>query len=152
MSYSISDAGTEPITAFYFPGEIFGLDGINKNKHPNSAKALETAAIRDIPFELLGELSSRIPSLQRHFFSNHEPGDHRGSAMITMRSKNSAEQHVAALLLSISVRYARRILSATAFRLAMSRADIENYLGLVVETVNHIFTRLQNNSILHAER
>lgn len=150
-SYNTTDAGQEQVTAFYFPGEILGMDGISKNRHPSSAVALETAAICEIPFELLGELSIRIPNLQRHFFQLMSQEIAEDQQLITMLSKNSAEQRVAALLLSISARNARRKLSATAFRLSMSRADIGNYLGLTVETVSRIFSRFQKSSLISAD-
>ena len=51
-------------------------------------------------------------------------------------------------MLSISARNGRRKLSATHFRLPMSRIDIGNYLGLTVETVSRVFSRLQKLEIL----
>jgi len=48
----------------------------------------------------------------------------------------------------VAVRFRRRNLSATRFRLPMSRGDIGNYLGLVVETVSRVFTRLQGQGII----
>ena len=150
-SYSTTDTGQEQVTGFYFPGEILGMDGISKNRHPSSAIALETAAICEIPFELLGDLSIRVPSLQRHFFQLMSQEIASDQQLITALSKNSAEQRVAALLLSISARNARRKLSATAFRLSMSRADIGNYLGLTVETVSRIFSRFQKGGLIDVD-
>jgi CRP/FNR family transcriptional regulator len=150
-SYSTTGNGQEQVTAFYFPGEILGMDGISKNRHPSSAIALETAAICEIPFELLGDLSIRIPSLQRHFFQLMSQEITEDQQLITMLSKNSAEQRVAALLLSISARNSQRKLSATAFRLSMLRADIGNYLGLTVETVSRIFSRFQKNGLINVD-
>lgn len=150
-SYSVSNSGAEQITAFYFPGEILGMEGISNNIHPNTVEALETAAICEIPFELLGDLSIRIPSLQRHFFQLMSQEIAEDQLLIIMLSKNSAEQRVAALLLSIAARYARRKLSSTAFRLSMTRADIGNYLGLTVETISRVFSRFQKNALLSAD-
>jgi CRP/FNR family transcriptional regulator len=66
-------------------------------------------------------------------------------------SKNSADERVAALMLSISTRNARRKLSSTQFRLPMSRVDIGNYLGLTVETVSRVFSRMQKMDILRVD-
>jgi CRP/FNR family transcriptional regulator, anaerobic regulatory protein len=147
-AYRVTDDGQEQVTGFYFPGEILGMDGISKNRHASSAKALETAAICEIPFERLGDLSTRIPSLQRHFFQLMSQEIADDQQLITLLGKNSAEQRIAALLVSISARNARRRLSATSFRLSMSRTDIGNYLGLTVETVSRVFSRFQKNSLL----
>jgi CRP/FNR family transcriptional regulator len=147
-AYSITDDGKEQVTGFYLPGEVFGMDGVCKNQYASSAVALETSAICEIPFERLGELSARIPTLQRHFFQLMSQEIAQDQQLITMLTKNSAEQRVGALLLSISSRNARRKLSATAFRLPMSRTDIGNYLGLTVETVSRIFSRFQKIGLL----
>jgi CRP/FNR family transcriptional regulator len=37
------------------------------------------------------------------------------------------------------------------FRLPMSRTDIGNYLGLAVETVSRVFTKMQRNGLLQVE-
>jgi CRP-like cAMP-binding protein len=47
---------------------------------------------------------------------------------------------------------ADRGLSATNFNLPMSRQDIGNYLGLVIETVSRLFTRFQEDGLLKVNR
>lgn len=147
-AYRVTDDGQEQVTGFYFPGEILGMDGIGMNRHASSARALETSAICEIPFERLGELSTRLPSLQRHFFQLMSQEIAYDQQLITLLGKNSAEQRIATLLISISTRNARRKLSATSFRLPMSRTDIGNYLGLTVETVSRVFSRFQKIGLL----
>ncbi len=150
-AYKITGDGKEQITGFYFPGELLGVDGIAYYRHSVSAKALETAAVCEIPFKRLEELSTTLPSLQRHFFKLMSQEITQDQQLITLLSKNSAEQRIASLLLSISARSARLKLSATSFRLPMSRTDIGNYLGLTVETVSRIFSRLQKAGLLDVE-
>jgi CRP/FNR family transcriptional regulator len=150
-AYKTTDDGREQVTGFYFPGEILGMDGISKNTHASSAKTLETAAVCEIPFTSLEKLSALMPSLQRHFFQlmSHEITEDQ--LLITLLSKNSADERVASLMLSISTRNARRKLSATQFRLPMSRVDIGNYLGLTVETVSRVFSRMQKLNLLRVD-
>jgi|TARA_B110000902_G_scaffold264998_1_gene348018 CRP/FNR family transcriptional regulator len=150
-AYRLTNDGEEQITGFYFPGEILGMDGIGKNKHNCSAKALETSAVCEIPFEQLGELSTQLPELQKHFFQimSHEISSDQ--QLITLLSKNSAEEKLATLLISLSARFAQRKLSSTKFRLPMSRTDIGNYLGLTVETVSRVFGRFQKQNLLSVD-
>jgi len=150
-AYKTTDDGREQVTGFYFPGEIVGMDGISNNTHASSAKALETSALCEIPFTSLERLSTLMPSLQRHFFQLMSREITADQQLITLLSKNSADERVAALLLSISTRNSRRKLSATQFRLPMSRVDIGNYLGLTVETVSRVFSRMQKMEILHVD-
>ncbi|GAB5414579.1 MAG: FNR family transcription factor [Congregibacter sp.] len=150
-AYSTTDDGREQVTGFYFPGEILGMDGISNNSHASSAKALETAAVCEIPFTSLEKLSSLMPHLQRHFFKLMSREIAEDQQLITLLSKSSADARVGTLLLSVSTRHARRGLSATQFRLSMSRVDIGNYLGLTVETVSRVFSRLQKLDVLKVE-
>jgi CRP/FNR family transcriptional regulator len=150
-AYKTTDDGREQVTGFYFPGEILGMDGISNNAHASSAKALETSAVCEIPFSSLEKLSSMMPNLQRHFFQLMSREITEDQQLITLLSKNSADERVAALMLSISKRNARRKLSATHFRLPMSRVDIGNYLGLTVETVSRVFSRMQKMDIMRVD-
>ncbi|MDG1165299.1 MAG: helix-turn-helix domain-containing protein [Porticoccaceae bacterium] len=63
-------------------------------------------------------------------------------------AKSSTEERVASLLLSLSSHLKRQHLSATRFRLPMSRAYIGNYLGLTVETVSRVFSRFQSFDLI----
>jgi len=150
-AYKTTDDGREQVTGFYFPGEILGMDGISNNAHASSAKALETAAVCEIPFTSLERLSSMMPNLQRHFFQLMSREITEDQQLITLLSKNSADERVASLMLSISTRNSKRKLSATQFRLPMSRVDIGNYLGLTVETVSRVFSRMQKLDILRVD-
>jgi CRP/FNR family transcriptional regulator, anaerobic regulatory protein len=149
---TISDKGEEQVTGFYLPGEVVGMDGIANGYYTNSVIALETASICEIPFNRMEELSLKIPSLQRNFFqlmSREITQDHQ---VISLLGKSSAEERIAALLLSISNRNSRRNLSASVFVLPMSRTDIGNYLGLTIETVSRIFTRLQQQQVIEVDK
>jgi CRP/FNR family transcriptional regulator len=150
-TYSVTKDGKEQVTGFYLPGEIFGLDGIGENRHTNSAKALETSAICEIPFHQLQELSGKVAGLQRNMFHIIGQEINYDKQLITLLSKNSADERIASLLVSISSRNARRKLSSTSFRLPMSRTDIGNYLGLTVETVSRTFSRFQKMELIQVD-
>lgn len=147
-TYTLTEEGEEQVTGFYLPGEILGMDGLSTNQHSNAAKSLESSAICEIPFTKLEGLSSRIPTLQRHFFQLMSREIQADQQLMLLLTKKPADERVAALLLNLSSRYTRRGLSANRFRLPMSRNDIGNYLGLAVETVSRIFTRLQQSGVL----
>jgi CRP/FNR family transcriptional regulator len=73
-------------------------------------------------------------------------------SLLMLLGKKSAEERLAALLLSLSDRYQRRGFSPTDFYLSMSRNDIGNYLGLAVETVSRLFSRFQEEGVLIVQR
>jgi CRP/FNR family transcriptional regulator len=149
--YRVTDSGDEQVTGFYLPGEIIGIDGISNNQYASSAVALNTSAVCEIPFERLESLSLQLPSLQRHFFQimSQEIGDDQ--KLLTLINKNSADERVAAMLLSLSARYKRRNLSSERFVLPMSRTDIGNFLGLTIETVSRVFSRFKQSSLVEIQ-
>ncbi|MDF1630273.1 MAG: fumarate/nitrate reduction transcriptional regulator Fnr [Alcanivoracaceae bacterium] len=150
-TYVVSEEGDEQVTGFYLPGEIVGMDGISTAHHVTSAKTLETSSVCEIPFSRLEELSSKIPSLQHHFFSLMSREIQADRELHMLLSKKSADDRIASLLISIANRQKLRGLSGHQIRLPMSRYDIANYLGLAVETVSRIFTRFQQQGLLAVE-
>ncbi len=146
-TYSVSSSGKEQINGFYLPGEIFGMDGISDFAHVSSAVAMERTTVCEIPYEALGKLSGELPSLQRHFMQLMSREIANDQQLISLLGKNSAEERIASLIISLSTRNARRKYSATEFRLPMSRTDIANYLGLTIETVSRILSKLSKEGV-----
>lgn len=151
-TYAPSPEGGEQVLGFHLPGEIIGLDAIEKGAHACSARVLETSAICEIPFSRFEELSSSIPSLQHQMYRLLSKEISHDTEMLLLLGKKSAEERLAAFLLSMSKRLRKRGLSATDFYLSMSRHEIGNYLGLAVETVSRLFTRFQDEGLLNVDR
>jgi CRP/FNR family transcriptional regulator len=151
-TYAPSEEGGEQVLGFHLPGELIGLDAIEKEVHACSAKVLETSAICDVPFSRLVELSSRIPSLQHQMYRLLSKEIGHDTEMLLLLGKKSAEERLAAFLLSMSKRLRRRGLCPTDFYLSMSRHEIGNYLGLAVETISRLFTRFQDEGLLKVDR
>ena len=151
-TYAPSADGGEQVLGFHLPGELIGLDAIEKEQHHCSAKVLETSAVCEIPFSMFTELSSSIPSLQHQMYRllSREIGN--DEEMLTLLGKKNAEERLAAFLISLSERFKRRGFSASDFYLSMSRHEIGNYLGLAVETISRLFTRFQDEGLMNVER
>jgi CRP/FNR family transcriptional regulator len=151
-TYAPVEDGGEQVLGFHLPGEIIGLDAIQYEEHGCSAKVLETTAVCEVPFDRLEELSSAIPSLQRQMYRLLSKEIGQDTEMLLLLGKKSAEERLAAFLVSLSERFKRRGFSAKDFYLSMSRHEIGNYLGLAVETVSRLFTRFQEEGLLKVER
>lgn len=151
-TYAPTEDGHEQVTGFHLPGELLGLDAINTDNHPCAAKALETTSLCEIPFEQLEALGNRIPGLQHQLLKIMSKEILHDQSLLMLLGKKSAEERLAALLMSLSNRYRARGFSPTEFNLSMSRNDIGNYLGLAVETVSRLFTRFQEEGLLTVQR
>ena len=147
-TFNITNTGEEQITGFYCPSELVGLSGIDKNAYPVSAKALETTTVCEIPFSHLENLSAQIPSLKHQLFKVMSRKICDDQQMMVLLGKKNADEKVASFLMNLSERFKRRGYSATSFRLAMSRGEMGNYLGLAVETVSRVMTRFQKSGLI----
>ena len=150
-TFSLSDSGDEQITGFHLPSELVGLSGVDGERYPVSAQALETTSVCEIPFERLDELSVQLPQLRRQLMRIMSREIRDDQHMMLLLSKKTADERIATFLVNLSARFRARGFSANQFRLSMSRNEIGNYLGLAVETVSRVFTRFQQNSLLEAE-
>jgi CRP/FNR family transcriptional regulator len=144
--------GNEHVVGFFLPGELIGLEAIHRGVHSCSAAVLETTAACEVPFEELEKLSCELPSLQHQLLRLLSREVHNDCGMVALLGNNSAEERVAAFLISLSTRFQQRGLSANEFYLSMSRAEIASFLGLAVETVSRTFSRFQEKDLLEAER
>jgi CRP/FNR family transcriptional regulator len=151
-TYAPNEEGGEQVLGFHLPGELIGLDAIDKEVHACSARVLETSAICEVPFARFEELSSSIPSLQHQMYRLLSREIGQDTDMLLLLGKKSADERLAAFLLSMSKRLRKRGLSPTDFYLSMSRHEIGNYLGLAVETVSRLFTRFQDEGLLKVDR
>ena len=147
-TYSVDAEGEEHVIGFYLPGELVGLDAIGNDQYNNSARALETKSLCEIPYSKMTELSQSISNLQVHMYRLLSREIREDQKLQLLLSKKTAEQRIASFLFNLAERYRARKLSATLFRLPMVRTDIANYLGLAVETTSRIFTRLQQQEII----
>ena len=150
-TYGLSDEGDEQITGFHLSGELIGMSGMDTNRYTVTAVALETTSVCEIPFETLDELTAVLPQLRKQLMRLMSRELREDQEMMLLLSRKNADQRIATLLINLSARFRARGYSAHAFRLAMSRNEIGNYLGLAVETVSRVFTRFQQQGLITAE-
>ena len=68
--------------------------------------------------------------------------------MMLLLNRKTAEQKLATFLSQLAQRYASRGFSASEFRLTMTRSDIGNYLGLTVETISRLLSKLDKEQLI----
>ncbi|MBN3763045.1 fumarate/nitrate reduction transcriptional regulator Fnr [Burkholderia sp. Ac-20365] len=142
--------GREQVTGFQIAGEMLGLDGIVSGQHLCGAIALERSTVCAIPFESLEDVCREIKTMQRHLHKVMSREIVRESNMIMLLGTMRAEQRVAAFLLNLAERYGTRGYSATEFNMRMTRSEIGSYLGITLETASRMFSKLQQDKLVHA--
>lgn len=150
-TYTVGPNGQEQITGFYQAGDLLGLDAIHTATHPCTAKALETSAICEIPFDRFEQLAARVPALHRQLLKIMSKELSFDQAMLMLMGNKNSHARLAAFLAYLSDRLVQRGFSGAELHLSMSREDIGNYLGLAMETVSRMFTRFQKEGLLDVE-
>jgi CRP/FNR family transcriptional regulator len=149
-SYVQTPDGRTHVTGFQMAGDVVGLDGIESGQHSLDVVALEDGEVCVIPYAELEALAARTPALQKHLHRLMSREIVREQAQLLLLGTMRAESRVAAFLLNLARRFASRGYSATEFNLRMTREEIGSYLGLKLETVSRVFSRLQERALITA--
>jgi CRP/FNR family transcriptional regulator, anaerobic regulatory protein len=150
-SYSVTKEGKEQILGFYLPGDIVGFEAMTYHKYINSVKALSNTTICEFnyhDFIAFIESNNEARSITLRLMSTEILNYQK---LLLMLSQKNAEKRLASFIYSIYYRYALRGFTSTNIKLAMSRHDIANHLGLTIETISRILKRLQQLDILHVK-
>lgn len=147
-TYRANLNGDRQVIGFQMNGELLGMDAIGTDQHQCDAIALEDSEICEIPFARLEELFVEIPTLLRHYHRIMSQEITREQSVIVLLGNMRAEQRIAAFLVNLSSRYFARGYSANRFLLRMTREDIGNYLGLTIESVSRLITKLRKDGLL----
>ena len=144
----VSASGDQQVTGFHMASELLGMDAISTDRHHCDAMALEDSEVCEIPFERLEELFGTIPTLLRHFHRMMSQEITREQIAMLSLGNMRAEQRFAAFLVNLSSRHAARGYSAVSFQLRMSRGEIGNYLGLTIESISRLLSRLKKQGYI----
>ncbi len=150
-TFTVNEQGEEQITGFHLAGDLLGFDAIAESEHPSFAQALETSMVCEIPYDNLDQLSNTMPKLKKQVLRLMSHEIKTDQEMLTLLNRKNAEQRVATFIVSLSERYHARGLSATEFRLTMTRSDIGNYIGLTVETISRLLNRFHKSGLIKVD-
>jgi CRP/FNR family transcriptional regulator len=132
--------GRRQVMGFALPGDFLGL--APEERHSVSAEAL--TPVKTCRFgrqDFVGVVEAK-PHLLK---SLHERAGYEltlAQNQMVLLGRRTAEEKVAAFLLSLRERYARTGHSSVTVELPMGRQDMADHLGLTIETVSRMLTRL----------
>ena len=148
----VSRQGEEKITGFHLSGELLGLEAISSGRHGYSAVALEDSEVCILPFAQLERMAMSMPALQHQLLRVLSGDISRDQGLMLLLGSMTAEQRLAAFLLSLARRHQRLGFSASRFALRMTREEIGNYLGLTLETVSRLLSRFQREGLITVQQ
>jgi len=144
-TYRMLDDGRRQISAFYLPGDIFGVEA--GDVHMSSAEAVCDVQVL---------VAKRSAVMAR---AEHERDLSKQLWTLTVRELRRIQEHSLLLIKSAEERVAGFLLEmdgrssgGAAIDLPMSRQDIADYLGLTIETVSRTFTQLVQSGAIALEK
>jgi CRP/FNR family transcriptional regulator, nitrogen fixation regulation protein len=140
VSKALTD-GRRQIAAFYFPGDVFGLE--HGEEHTFTAEAITPCKVLVMKRCTLMDLVARDGSLARELWALTGREVTRLQDQILLLVKTAQERVVGFLL-----EMASRRPGGDTVELPMSRRDIADYLGLTIETVSRTLTSLESEAAI----
>jgi CRP/FNR family transcriptional regulator len=147
----LAEDGREQVSGYHMLGDIVGLDGLGTDRHGCQALALEDTEVCVLPFDRLEHLAQNVNALQRNLYQLLSKEISRDQNIMLLLGSMRAEERVVSFLLDLSKRYRQRGYSPIEFLLRMTREEIGSYLGLKLETVSRVFSRLQADGLIQAQ-
>ena len=138
--YKLLPDGRRQIVGFALPGDFLGLSMSEKNAF--TADALTPGSACQFSRSQFSDFLDAKPHLLRrlHSMASHELSLAQDQMVILGR--RTAEEKVVAFLMGLRQRWSRINGSMVHVPLPMTRQDIGDFLGLTVETVSRMLTRL----------
>ena len=140
-AYRVLSDGRRQVTAFYLPGDVFGIE--SELEHSNSAEAIDKATILVARRSSVFSTAASNSEVARHLWST-TAAELRRSQNHALLLIKTAKERIAAFLLDMS----ERLAGEGFVELPMSRQDIADYLGLTIETVSRTLTQLSEGSTI----
>ncbi|RUX28832.1 cyclic nucleotide-binding domain-containing protein [Mesorhizobium sp. M7A.F.Ca.US.011.01.1.1] len=133
--YRLLADGRRQISAFHLAGETFGFEA--DMTHHFFAEAINATGVRVFRFTAGADMSHQLLPLALN-------GLTRAQEHLLVLGRQNAIERVAAFLVDMTERQG----GLRQVELPMSRMDIGDYLGLTIETVSRVFTRLKDKGVI----
>jgi len=133
--YRLLSDGRRQVVSFHLPGEMFGFEA-------GTNHSFFAEAITDTTLAVFGR--RHMQERSRDLLALALAGMARAQQHLLVIGRQCAVERIAAFLVDLCERQGGDRL----LRLPMSRQDIADYLGLTIETVSRVMTKLKARSVI----
>lgn len=133
--YRLLSDGRRQVVSFHLPGEIFGFEA-------GSNHCFFAEAITETTLAVFGR--RHMQERSRDLLALALAGMARAQQHLLVIGRQCAVERIAAFLIDLCERQG----GCRQLRLPMSRQDIADYLGLTIETVSRVVTKLKARSVI----
>lgn len=144
--YKLLPDGRRQITGFAIPGDFLGL--ASRGHYAYSAEAVSGAALCRFKLTDLQKLFKQFPAMEHRVLAIANDELAAAQDQMLLLGRKTPMEKVTSFLLTLSKRLERVGRPRDQLSLAMTRADIADFLGLTVETVSRTFSKLRAGKII----
>lgn len=141
--------GRRVITGFLFAGDVVGVS--LKDRYLATVEAIAPTEVRRLARRHFEAAIERRPNLRPQLIERLCDEMTAAQEQVVLLARKSAEERVASFLLSLAHRRDGQPQAGYRLFLPMTRLDVADYLGLTIETVSRIMTRLTSRDIIANE-
>jgi len=142
-TYRMMPDGRRHVTDFLLAGDLIGFE--IGEEHNVSAEAVTDCVVRRYPRRQLEQAANDQPVVARRLLTLACDRLAAAQSQMVSLGRKTAEERFASFLLGLvdRIRGADR-----AIAVPMTRADIADHLGLTIETVSRLFSRLRRDGVI----
>ncbi len=144
--YKLLPDGRRQIIGFLFAGDFLGL--AVGDAYVFSAEAMEPASVCRFRKTAFRSLIHDCPSLEHALLNRTSHELAAAQNQMLLLGRKTAIERVAWFLLDLPGHDPLRPTRADRVRLVMTRGEIADYLGLTIETVSRVLTRLKKQDVI----
>lgn len=142
------DGGEELVLDFLMRGDLIGADALGGAPCATDVMALEDSEVMALALTDFEPACARLPALRQDLDRHFGAALRREREHLVRLGGMRAAQRVARFLCELSTRFASFGHSPRAFNLRMSRAEIGSYLGLTLESVSRLLSRMHDDGLI----
>jgi len=144
--YKLMSDGRRAITGFMFPGEILGVSF--KDRYLFTAEAVNEVKLKRYARTQMHESLARMPGLGREVLALACDELSAAQDQMLLLGRKTAQEKIASFLLTVARRMSKDGAPAREIELPMARLDMADFLGLTIETVSRVLTKLKNEGLI----
>jgi len=144
--YRLMPDGRRQITGFLFAGDFLGL--ATGETYGFSAEAIEAATVCRFKRAQYLAVTRESPRLEAALLDRVTRELAAAGEQMLLLGRKTAQERIASFLLDLPAHDPCRPGPKDHVRLPMTRAEIADYLGLTIETVSRVFSRLKTTGVI----
>jgi len=147
-SVARTEDGREQIIGLHFRDDWMGIDAIQQGRHEADVVAVELSSVWIVDYVALAAQTSQSVELTQMMHKAMSSALNREREAMLMMGSVSADARVAAFLLLMSNVHTSLGCSGASFVMRLTRAEIGSYLGLALETVSRVLSKLARAGVI----